>query len=134
MKSLDGNSHETITCLSYGGNFNLIGGNTSLIASIDHVILLTRRTSQLGHSMILLEQEDWVHHLGETLRSIQGKFEPRLVIWHSQLAYVTFKGQEAVTRKSRNFRSNNSLCIFKTKASRGTKLNRSLYFYSLYKI
>ena len=66
-----------------------------------------------------------MHHLGETLRSIHGKFEPRSVIWHSQLAYVTFKGQEAVTRKSRNFWSNNSLCIFKTKASRGTKLNSS---------
>ena len=99
VKSFDGNSHETITCLSYGGNFNLIGGNPSFTASVDHVILLTRRTSSLEHSIILSEQEDWVHHLG----SIQGKLEPRSVIWHSQLAYVTFKGEEAVTRKSRNF-------------------------------
>ena len=43
-----------------------------------------------------------------------------------------------VSRKSRNFscafRLTNSLCIFKTMASRGTKLCRYLNYYSLYNI
>ena len=46
--------------------------------------------------------------------------------------------QGPVSRKSRNFSApfgwQNSLCIFKTKASRGTKLCSYFYFYSLYNI
>ena len=53
----------------------------------------------------------------------------------SRIILLNSWGLGAVSRKSRNFYGwHNSLCTFKTKASRGTKLCSYFYYYCLYNI
>ena len=57
---------------------------------------------------------------------------PKMIIWQLQKTRCLFLESPETFRA--HFGWHNSLCIFKTKASRGTKLCSYCYFYSLYNI
>ena len=93
---------------------------------------ITRRT-HVDHKPILLSH--WYY-------SIKFDFFPlkacRHILYFNGFIASSVCVLEPVSRKPRNFRTHfewhNSLCIFKTKASRGTKLCDYLNFYALYNI